>query len=148
MAGLDAGLIYNEFPWMGESLAPPRKELFRIEPLWRNFFENASLVQFDHRLLGASTYTVVMAMFLTSACSRWKEAIPLATRRALQLTALAANIQVLLGISTLLYLVPVELATCHQAGSVLLLTALLAMGVTMRRTNVGHLRSAMGRNLK
>jgi cytochrome c oxidase assembly protein subunit 15 len=51
VAGLDAGLIYNEFPFMGESLAPPKKELFTFEPVWRNFFENPSLVQFDHRLM-------------------------------------------------------------------------------------------------
>jgi len=28
VAGLDAGLIYNEFPWMGLGLTPPKKELF------------------------------------------------------------------------------------------------------------------------
>ena len=28
VAGLDAGLIYNDFPWMGTGLAPPKSELF------------------------------------------------------------------------------------------------------------------------
>jgi len=129
VAGLDAGLIYNEFPYMGNSLAPPKSELFLFEPWWRNVFENPSLVQFDHRLMGTTTYTTVMALCLASL----RTTLPAATRRALYLSALAANVQVLLGISTLLYLVPVELAASHQAGSVLLLTALLAMGVTMRR---------------
>jgi len=129
VAGLDAGLIYNEFPFMGESIAPPRAELFTFEPWWRNIFENPSLVQFDHRFMGTLSYSTVMTISLASLRSN----LPAATRRALNFTVLAANLQVLLGISTLLYLVPTELAASHQAGSVLLLTALLAMGVTMRR---------------
>jgi hypothetical protein len=43
-----------------------------------------------------------------------------------------ANVQVALGISTLLYLVPVPLAACHQAGSVALLTTMLHVLLTMR----------------
>lgn len=121
---------------MGGSLAPPKEEIFRFDPWWINVFENPSLVQFDHRLLGVTSYSAVMALFLASLRARWKEALPLATRQALYFTAFAANVQVLLGISTLLYLVPVELAASHQAGSVILLSALLAMGVTLRRTGV------------
>lgn len=43
------------------------------------------------------------------------------------------NLQVLLGISTLLYLVPVELAACHQAGSVALLGSFIALLVSLRK---------------
>lgn len=42
------------------------------------------------------------------------------------------NIQVALGISTLLYLVPVPLAAAHQAGSVMLLSAMVHILLTMR----------------
>jgi len=42
-------------------------------------------------------------------------------------------VQVLLGISTLLYLVPVPLAAAHQAGSVALLSAMIHVLVTLRR---------------
>lgn len=60
VAGLDAGLLYNEFPLMGGRLAPPSPELFNSvyasDPknstgLWRNIFENPTTVQFDHRVL-------------------------------------------------------------------------------------------------
>lgn len=60
MAGLDAGLVYNEFPTMGGSLVPPMDELFspayafnpdKSDIWWRNIFENPTTVQFDHRLL-------------------------------------------------------------------------------------------------
>lgn len=49
MAGLDAGLVYNSFPKMGESWIP--EDLFTFSPLLRNVFENPTMVQFDHRVL-------------------------------------------------------------------------------------------------
>lgn len=49
MAGLDAGLVYNSFPKMGESWIP--EDLFTFSPLLRNVFENPTTVQFDHRIL-------------------------------------------------------------------------------------------------
>lgn len=58
VAGLDAGLIYNEFPYMGQGIVPPKSELFSKTyakagdiSLWRNFFDNPTTVQFDHRVL-------------------------------------------------------------------------------------------------
>ena len=42
------------------------------------------------------------------------------------------NAQVFLGISTLLYLVPIPVAASHQAGSVALLTTVLALGMSLR----------------
>lgn len=49
MAGLDAGLVYNSFPKMGESWIP--EDLFTFSPLLKNVFENPTTVQFDHRIL-------------------------------------------------------------------------------------------------
>ena len=60
VAGLDAGLLYNEFPLMGGRLAPPLDELLSSryaknadgsDIWWRNIFENPTTVQFDHRVL-------------------------------------------------------------------------------------------------
>ena len=60
VAGLDAGLLYNEFPLMGGRLAPPADELFSksyakspdgSDIWWRNIFENPTTVQFNHRCL-------------------------------------------------------------------------------------------------
>lgn len=44
-----------------------------------------------------------------------------------------ANVQVLLGLATLLYLVPVPVAASHQAGSVALLTTMVSLLVALRR---------------
>ncbi len=63
VAGLDAGLLYNEFPLMDGRLAPPVDELFsesyaknpdKSDTWWRNVFENPTTVQFDHRVLVSS----------------------------------------------------------------------------------------------
>lgn len=65
VAGLDAGLMYNEFPFMGGRLAPPSDELFssayaksanKSDLWWRNIFENPITVQFDHRVLVSCSY--------------------------------------------------------------------------------------------
>lgn len=42
-------------------------------------------------------------------------------------------LQVSLGVSTLIYLVPIPLAAAHQAGSLVLLTLALASGAALRR---------------
>jgi cytochrome c oxidase assembly protein subunit 15 len=49
VAGLDAGLVYNEFPFMGNSIIPV--EWADYKPLWKNFTENSIAVQFNHRVL-------------------------------------------------------------------------------------------------
>ncbi len=117
VAGLDAGLAYNTFPLMDGGLVPPG--LFEIKPVYLNFFENIATVQFDHRLL-AITVLVAVTVF-------WHQArkAPLTTgqRRAVNSLAAVAAVQVALGISTLVLVVPVPLAALHQAGAVALLSA-------------------------
>ncbi len=57
VAGLDAGLVYNTFPFMGDSLVPPIKELwlekfkFNFGGKLKNLFENPVTVQLNHRAL-------------------------------------------------------------------------------------------------
>lgn len=60
VAGLDAGLIYNEFPYMGEGFHPPLDELMDpryakkedgSDKWWRNMLENPVTAQFDHRVM-------------------------------------------------------------------------------------------------
>lgn len=49
MAGLDAGLVYNSFPKMGDKWIPD--DILQIEPVLSNITENPTTVQFDHRIL-------------------------------------------------------------------------------------------------
>ena len=57
VAGLDAGLLYNTFPYMGDRIIPPASELYsakysrsedQSDLYIRNSLENPTTVQFDH----------------------------------------------------------------------------------------------------
>ncbi|OKL56296.1 Electron transfer protein 1, mitochondrial [Talaromyces atroroseus] len=137
VAGLDAGLIYNEFPYMGNGLAPPKSELFddkysrqsdQSDLWWRNMLENPSLVQLDHRILATTTFTAVMALWAYSKSPAMKKLLPRNVSKGVHGVVAFTLMQVTLGISTLLYLVPTHLASTHQAGSLFLLTWVLVLG--------------------
>ncbi len=138
VAGLDAGLIYNQFPRMGEGLTPPRSELFSdfysrkedgSDMWWRNMLENPSTVQLDHRILATLTFTSIMSLWAYSRFNRKVlSTLPNAGRKGMLGVVHLVFLQVLLGISTLIYLVPVPLASAHQAGSLALLTGVLVLG--------------------
>ena len=51
VAGLDAGLIHNTWPLMNEGKLIHETVYIEQEPLWRNFIEGKSGVQFVHRYL-------------------------------------------------------------------------------------------------
>ena len=60
VAGLDAGLAYNSWPLIEERLVPAATELFSMQPLWRNVFENRLTVQFiSHARLDTAGVDVV-----------------------------------------------------------------------------------------
>jgi len=119
VAGTDAGLIYNTFPLMGDTLIP--KDLFAFDPLIRNFFENVVTIQFTHRVLTTLIFVSVVGLWLKTL----KQELPERTRIVLHCLLAAVILQVILGISTLLLAVPVPLAASHQAGALILLTAML-----------------------
>ncbi|KAG9100427.1 Cytochrome c oxidase assembly protein cox15 [Ceratobasidium sp. UAMH 11750] len=142
VAGLDAGLVYNEFPTMGGRLAPPRDELLnpayaqkadKSDLWWRNMLENPSTVQFNHRVLALTTYLSATLLFLHSRRASLRSILPAQTRRLAALAFGLVNLQAALGITTLLYLVPVPLAASHQAGSVALLTSVVALAMSLRK---------------
>ncbi len=141
VAGLDAGLIYNEFPKMGNGYAPPKSELFNkfycrkedgSDLWWRNMLENPSLVQLDHRILATTTFTAVVALFVYSRTGRIKAAMPGDVRKGVSGLLHLALMQVTLGITTLWYMVPISLAAAHQAGALALLTGVLVTGHRLR----------------
>lgn len=138
VAGLDAGLIYNEFPRMGTGFAPPKSELFSSfysrkedgsDLWWRNLLENPSTVQLDHRILATTTFSAILGLWAYSRFNRKiAAALPNAARKGMLGVVHLVLLQATLGISTLIYLVPVPLAAAHQAGSLALLTGVLVLG--------------------
>ncbi|MGE3831290.1 MAG: COX15/CtaA family protein [Parvibaculaceae bacterium] len=111
VAGLDAGMGYNTWPLMDGQLVP--KGLFVMQPAWRNIFENAMTVQFNHRLIAYLVAIIALAL-------AWRI-------RSLPAKALAAAVilQIGLGIATLLMQVPLHLALTHQGGAMLVFAAAL-----------------------
>jgi len=112
VAGLNAGLIYNTFPLMLGEVFP--SEGFQLTPWYLNFFEDIPTVQFDHRWLAISTFIIVAVTWFLARGA----AAEIRTRANVLLGI--ALVQVTLGISTLLLMVPVPLAAAHQAGAVAL----------------------------
>ena len=119
VAGLDAGMIYNTWPLMGNSLVPG--DLVVDGTWWHNLFENHAMVQFNHRL-GAYGLTVA-AMLLWLGVHRAQ--VGESARRAANWMLAGLAAQMVLGIATLLLVVPVPLAAAHQAGAFILFTLAL-----------------------
>jgi cytochrome c oxidase assembly protein subunit 15 len=119
VAGLDAGLIFNTFPLMGDRLIP--EGIGALDPWYLNPFENLVAVQFTHRWLALVTGSLLLAWYL-SGRSRFEQA---EVRKSFRLVGMMTVIQVALGIATLLTQVPVLLGVLHQAGALLLFSALL-----------------------
>ena len=119
VAGLKAGFAYNTFPLMNGQVVPDG--IFRMEPLWRNFFENIATVQFDHRVLATLLFLVIPVFWWISR----RAGLPPRARLGVHLLLAALGLQISLGISTLLLHVPVPLASAHQGGALLLFTAAL-----------------------
>jgi cytochrome c oxidase assembly protein subunit 15 len=132
VAGNNAGFAYNTFPTMDGEWIP--QELFALDPLWINFFEDVTTLQFDHRLLALATVTLILAFWV------WARGAGLAWRARLAVDVLAMTVlvQATLGIATLLLIVPLPLALLHQGGAVALFSAALWAAFEMRRGSEGN----------
>jgi len=126
VAGTRAGFTYNTFPLMDGRVVPAGYA--QLQPFYMNWFENVAAIQFDHRLLAMATAAAVLLLWTTGQ----RSSLPSSARVALSAVLGAAALQVMLGISTLLLVVPIPLAAAHQAGAVLLLTMTIVFRHTLR----------------
>lgn len=129
VAGLKAGFTYNTFPLMAGKLLPDG--LWSMSPVYLNFFENVTTVQFAHRVLAVATFSGVIALWFGARRTN----LTGSQRLWLHAAALTAIIQVALGISTLVLRVPTLLAALHQTGAMVLLTVFLGLVYEMRYAN-------------
>ena len=113
VAGMDAGLLYNEYPLMGDGLVPYE---YGEHGVW-DAFENPASAQFHHRWIAVLAVIAVLAMAL-----RLRQAGYNALAAAL---ALVIFLQFALGLTTLLLGVPVWAGAMHQTGAVALLALTL-----------------------
>ncbi|MFL6799338.1 MAG: COX15/CtaA family protein [Xanthobacteraceae bacterium] len=117
VAGLRAGLLYNTWPMIDGSVIPDGSRLLFLTPAWRNFFENALTVQFDHRLAAYVVWLLALVHAIDVARTL-RRGQPLTS--ALLLVSVI-TLQAALGILTLIYRTPLELALTHQAFGILAL---------------------------
>ena len=126
MAGLKAGLFYPTFPKIKGQWIPDG--LWVMDPIWINLCENITTVQFIHRSLGILLALLIPYFWFNSK----KLVMHNSTKVALHVMFVVILIQVTLGILTLLYGVPILLASLHQVFAILLLTSSIYINYQMK----------------
>lgn len=113
VAGIDAGRGYTDWPLMNGVFIPP--ELFAMQPVWVNFFENPATTQFIHRKAG-----YLLAIFAVIVWLRGRRSAHGATRAAFTAMVIVMLAQIALGVITVLHGAPWQLGIAHQATAILL----------------------------
>jgi cytochrome c oxidase assembly protein subunit 15 len=117
VAGLRAGRIFNTFPLMGGAIIPPGYG--QLSPWWVNAFENPIAAQFHHRVLAL----VSAAFALILAWRAGTASLAPQARRAVRVLCAVVLVQAVIGITTLLLVVPITVGVLHQFLGVMALTA-------------------------
>jgi cytochrome c oxidase assembly protein subunit 15 len=120
VAGLDAGMTYNTWPLMDGALIPNGLDV--IDPFWKNLFENALTVQFNHRMIAYGVVAFVSFLLWRQA----KRGGFGGTHGWMPRIGALVVLQVVLGILTLVNSVPISLALGHQALAFMLAGATMA----------------------
>ncbi len=117
VAGTHAGHTYNTWPLMDGSLIPDG--LYAYSPPWLAAFEDHMTIQFNHRMMAYTIMLVVGLIWLRI----WRD--PYAAKMTIAASVLAGLVlvQVVIGITTLLLVVPLWLGLLHQATAALLLAS-------------------------
>jgi len=126
VAGTRAGFVFNTFPSMNGRFFPPG--LYAMEPWWTNLFENVTTVQFNHRLLA---YLLLGVTFSYWWIGR-KANLSARVHAAFHLLLATLVLQVVLGVTTLVLIVPVTLGALHQAGALLVFSIALYLNHALR----------------
>ena len=145
VAGLRAGRVFNTWPEIDGAFIPSASRLFFEDPWWRNMFDNALTVQFQHRMTAYLLFAVAIWHALDALLARAEKSV---VNGALWLVA-AIAVQAMLGLLTLLHQVPIDLALAHQAVAIVVLTLALLqverMKVRVARVPETSLNAAVGK---
>ena len=119
VAGLKAGLLHNHWPMMndGEFL---HFTAYTLEPLYKNWIENPSGIQFIHR---TTAYIVVLLIFLIWRKSKTFTLTP-QQQNGVNALVILVIVQFVLGVFTIILQVPLWLGVAHHIGAFFLLSAM------------------------
>jgi cytochrome c oxidase assembly protein subunit 15 len=119
VAGLKGGMIYNTFPYMNGKFIPD--EIYNFSNI-SEFFNNPAIMQFIHRVNGYFLFIICIYNVVKS-----KDQLKIAL-----LVLICLFIQIILGILTLVYVVPISFALMHQLWAVVLLSASLVLAKNIK----------------
>ncbi len=114
VAGIDAGRSYTDWPLMGGQLFPPRLEAFGA------WYLDPGPVQFIHRVWG-----YLFVIFAVVVWRRGRGSSHAQTRFAFNAVIASVALQLVVGIATVMYAAPVQIALVHQVLAVLVWTLIL-----------------------
>ncbi len=118
VAGLDAGWIHNHWPMMSEGKFIHETVYTEQVPVYKNFIEGKSGVQFIHRILAFVVVGFIILIYLKSK----KLKLSSYQSKGVNYLMVMVGIQFLLGVLTILLQVPVWLGVAHQVGAFFLLS--------------------------
>jgi cytochrome c oxidase assembly protein subunit 15 len=131
VAGLDAGMIHQDWPLMSGRFVP--SEAWHLQPAWLNLFENHATVQFFHRWIAIAAGLLVLSFAWRAGRGAERR-----VRLPALLLAVMTVVQISLGIATLHTGVAIPVAAAHQAGALGLLTFLVWLLSELRRPETGR----------
>lgn len=124
-AGSHAGYGYNTFPLMHDRWVA--EAVMQMTPWWLNLTESTATIQFVHRWLAVVLVAAIAVLWWrarrVSRVLAWSSAVLLA----------AVLLQFMMGVLTLVKVVPLGLASAHQGGAcIVLLAAVHVLFLVMR----------------
>ena len=120
VAGLDAGFIHNHWPMMSEGKFMHETVYIEQNPLYKNFIEGKSGVQFVHRILAFIVLFIILLVWYKSK----KMQLNSLQTKVINMLLILVGVQFLLGVYTILLQVPIWLGVAHQVGAFFLLSAM------------------------
>jgi len=126
VAGLDAGFIHNTWPLMNDGKLIHETVYIEQNPVWRNFVEGKSGVQFIHRYLAYIVVGLIVFIWIKAK----KHPINSFQNNLLKILLWIVALQFTLGVFTLIFQVPVLLGVLHQVVAFFLLAV---MTITLHR---------------
>ena len=120
VAGLDAGWIHNHWPLMNDGELIHQSVTTEQEPLWRNFIEGKSGVQFVHRYLAYIVVGIIGFIWFKAR----KNKTTMLQQKGINLLLILVGVQFVLGVLTLVLFVPVWLGVLHQITAFILLATM------------------------
>ncbi len=116
VSGMDAGKIYNSWPFMGNTYFPNDNKIINLFKL--SAFSDPSLVQFIHRNLAYVIVIFYLLIFYKIYKNKMSDLY-----RSINLLGLILILQIILGVFTIILGAQIYIASMHQISSIFLVSS-------------------------